>query len=236
MVAHTLEYTDSNQDQRGYAVKDSAPRSRGKIDPMARFGQLEPSNLKVGYDKLKELQDADEQVKKIFSLEYADDKEIQVYRKSKLVREIQKDPTDYSLPVKIAVLTVHIRAVAKQLNISKKDLLAKEKLLGLIGRRRKFLKQLRQTDFERFERLLTELGITFTLPPPPQAIRFHTRRYLEKLVVRRKAREQRLKALGEFLTERKNRQMKEIIQLKKELGLDLTEEEVSYIDSEAESG
>ncbi|PIK34255.1 putative 28S ribosomal protein S15, mitochondrial [Apostichopus japonicus] len=216
-MPHTLGvYRLPSQDQRGYAVKDSAPRSRGKIDPMARFGQLEPSNLKVGYDKLKELQDADEQVKKIFSLEYADDKEIQVYRKSKLVREIQKDPTDYSLPVKRSV--------------------SERKVIGLIGRRRKFLKQLRQTDFERFERLLIELGITFTLPPPPQAIRFHTRRYLEKLVVRRKAREQRLKALGEFLMERKNRQMKEIIQLKKELGLDLTEEEVSYIDSEAESG
>ena len=93
------------------------------------------------------------------------------------------------------------------------------------------MKQLRKTDYERFERLLVELGITYTLPPPFQAVRLHTRRYLEKLVVRKKAREQRLNALQEYLAEKKERQMKEIVELKQELGLDLTEEEMSFVDS-----
>lgn len=93
------------------------------------------------------------------------------------------------------------------------------------------MKELRNTDYERFERLLVELGITYTLPPPKNAVRVHTRRYLEKLVVRKKAAEQRQNALEEYLAEKKKVEMEEIIALKKELGRDLTEEETTYLES-----
>lgn len=212
--------------RRCYAVKSpsSNPRDRDKEDPLARFGGLDPSTPKLGFEKVKDLMDASEAVKKIFSLEFADDKEINAYRRAKLVKAVQKDATDQSsLPVRITLQTLNIRNAAKQLSLARKDMGAKQRLLGIIGRRRRTLKYLRQTDYERFERLLKELRITYVLPPAH--VRYHTRRYLEKLVVRKKAREEKLKALREFLDDRKEKQLREIAILKNELGHELTKED-----------
>ena len=85
------------------------------------------------------------------------------------------------------------------------------------------LKYLRKRNYERFERLLEELNLTWT--PPPEYFRQKTRRLMEKNAVVREAHAKRKKALAEFEKRWREEKILEIAKLKEELGKELEEEE-----------
>ena len=96
-------------------------------------------------------------------------------------------------------------------------------MLDAIDRRRKMLKYLRKRNYERFERLLEELNLTWT--PPPEYYRRKSRRSMEKKAVVQEAHAKRQLALKEFETRWRQERLLEIAKLKEELGKELTEEE-----------
>jgi small subunit ribosomal protein S15 len=85
-----------------------------------------------------------------------------------LVKE-QKDPiiTDFrvhesdtgSSEVQIALLSARISYLTEHFKTHKKDHHSRRGLLKLVGRRRRLLDYLRRQDFERYQRVITRLGI-----------------------------------------------------------------------------
>jgi len=64
-----------------------------------------------------------------------------------------------SSEVQIALLSARISYLTEHFKIHKKDHQSRRGLLKLVGRRRRLLDYLRQQDHERYQRVITRLGI-----------------------------------------------------------------------------
>ncbi len=64
-----------------------------------------------------------------------------------------------SAEVQIALLTDRINHLTEHLKVHKKDHHSRRGLLMLVGRRRRFLDYLADTDVERYRSLIAELGL-----------------------------------------------------------------------------
>ncbi|XP_022098177.1 28S ribosomal protein S15, mitochondrial-like [Acanthaster planci] len=217
---------------RHFASKATSKFSRKiKKETYDRYMGLDPSQLQHGFDEVPELQDADENVRRIFSLEFAPGSEIKKLQEVKILEEVGADLAgiDFTnfLVTQIAKWTVSIRKLAQHMERFPRDKSNKQKLLILIARRRKFIKILRRRNFDLANRLLDKLGLEYT--PPPRYIRRVTRRSLEKKTVVEQAFQERQAALREFKDRVKEEQLQEIAALKKELGMDLTEAEMGRL-------
>ncbi|MDY6781252.1 MAG: 30S ribosomal protein S15 [Cyanobacteriota bacterium] len=81
-------------------------------------------------------------------------------RKQELISEYQVHETDTgSSDVQIAMLTTRINQLTTHLKANKKDHASRRGLLKLIGRRKRLLGYIQQTDFERYQQLIKRLGI-----------------------------------------------------------------------------
>ncbi|XP_783063.3 28S ribosomal protein S15, mitochondrial [Strongylocentrotus purpuratus] len=209
---------------RGLASRAHMKYNKRKKEPVDRFGGLDPAQPRLGFEKVKELETANENVKKLFSLDFGTGNDLHNMRR-KLSQDFVRDKPDEKddLAVKIATITEHIRALAPHVENNKKDSVNKVRMLNAIDRRRKMLKYLRKRNYERFERLLVELNLTWT--PPPEFYRRKTRRSMEKKATVQEAYAKRTLALKEFETRWRQEQLLEIAHLKEELGKELTEEE-----------
>ncbi len=61
-----------------------------------RYMGMEPTRLQSGFDEIKELEDASEDVKRIFSLEFAPRQEIKKLQELNTLEGVDHDPTDDS--------------------------------------------------------------------------------------------------------------------------------------------
>ncbi|MCX7955203.1 MAG: 30S ribosomal protein S15 [Bacteroidales bacterium] len=59
----------------------------------------------------------------------------------------------------IALFTMRINHLTAHLQKNKKDFVTQRALLKLVGKRRRLLKYLRDTDIERYRKLLEQLGL-----------------------------------------------------------------------------
>ncbi|XP_033635892.1 28S ribosomal protein S15, mitochondrial-like [Asterias rubens] len=222
---------------RTYASKAASKFSRRvKKETFDRYMGMEPSRLQSGFEEIKELEDASEDVKRIFSLEFAPRREIKKLQEVNTLQDIDHDPTDEShanlLFTSIAKCTVTIRNLAPHVQQFPRDKGNKRIMLMMIDRRRKNIKHLRKINFELSERLLEKLGITYS-PPPKYLIRKKTKRYLEKKALCEQAFLERKEALQEFTFHLREEQLKDIAILKKDLGIELTEEEMGRLQEES---
>ena len=64
-----------------------------------------------------------------------------------------------SAPVQIALLTQRINHLRAHFEQHKADHHSRQGLLRMVGRRRRLLEYLRQTDLERYRKLIEELGL-----------------------------------------------------------------------------
>ncbi|MEZ4425362.1 MAG: 30S ribosomal protein S15 [Gemmatimonadota bacterium] len=64
-----------------------------------------------------------------------------------------------SAPVQIALLTERINYLQNHFQAHKKDHHSRQGLMKMVGRRRRLLEYLRQTDLERYRSLLADLGL-----------------------------------------------------------------------------
>jgi small subunit ribosomal protein S15 len=81
-------------------------------------------------------------------------------RKQELIEKYGASAADTGkAEVQIALLTERINGLNEHLSGHRKDHHSRRGLLMLVGRRRRFLNYLRQTDLERYRALIRELGL-----------------------------------------------------------------------------
>lgn len=127
--------------------------------PLVDFEKGEP---KPGFEDVPELETADERVKKIFSMDFADGRIKMLKEMETVMAAIQDHPADVSsLESQITKQTVHIRKQISHCLMFRKDKVSKVRLMEGIQARRKWLKELRQLDKEKFDWICKELNLTY---------------------------------------------------------------------------
>ena len=80
--------------------------------------------------------------------------------KSEIIKKYKRHEGDTGSPeVQVAILTTRILELTEHLKINKHDESSRRGLLKLVGRRRRLLAYLRQTDYARFLTLTDSLNI-----------------------------------------------------------------------------
>ncbi|CAH1227112.1 MRPS15 [Branchiostoma lanceolatum] len=147
-------------------------REARKVKIISQLEGLDLTQLKAGWEKSKELQTADDTIKRIFSLEFASSAEKVNFLKQDMIRRVQKHPNDNnSLEVRIAQMTIHLRALQESQERDKKNTFQKQLMLIKQQKRDKLLRELRKTNYESFELVCRELGITLDLMDSERTLR-----------------------------------------------------------------
>ncbi len=80
--------------------------------------------------------------------------------KNKLVAEFAQSEGDTgSVEVQVAILTTRISNLTTHLKKHRKDAATTRGLLGMVSKRRKLLNYLKRKDTERYQAIVTKLGI-----------------------------------------------------------------------------
>ena len=80
--------------------------------------------------------------------------------KGDTIAKFRKHDTDTGSPeVQIALLTDRINHLTEHLKVHKKDHHSRRGLLMLVGKRRRFLDYLKNSDVERYRTVIAELGL-----------------------------------------------------------------------------
>lgn len=154
------------------------PEKSGDLKPLA---PIDLHQYSLEYKGSKELENADEIVKKLFTLEYQPKYKATLVAMREMVEKVRRHPQDCgSMEVKIAKMTVLIRSMQKTMEEFPRNRRMKVRLKEMIDRRKKFLKYLRTWDYKRFEWLLEKLDLVYK--PPPNEFHWITRKEsLQKL-------------------------------------------------------
>jgi len=81
-------------------------------------------------------------------------------RKTEIVQQYKRHEGDTgSAEVQIALLTEQINHLTQHLRLHRKDHHSRRGLLKMVGRRRKQLAYLNQTDVERYRAIVAQLGL-----------------------------------------------------------------------------
>lgn len=81
-------------------------------------------------------------------------------QKAQLIEQFGKNGTDTGTPeVQIAIFSTRIKELTEHLKTHKKDHSTRRGLLKLVGKRRRLLNYLMNTDIERYRSIIAELGI-----------------------------------------------------------------------------
>lgn len=171
------------------------PEKSGDLEG-AKEPDLSTPNLKVLPAK-DVLDQVDEVTRRLLSIEFSNHKESVKVQRQELCKKIQRHQHDTgSMEVAIAMMTLTIRNLQKEVFKCKKNILQRCYLQELIDRRKKMLKHLRRMDYKRFEWLIGELNIIYR--PPPRYYRWVTRKASLKKLVRMRKREIVHKRLNEY--------------------------------------
>ncbi|KAL2731877.1 LOW QUALITY PROTEIN: midasin-like, partial [Vespula squamosa] len=127
---------------------------------------VKSTDLLPGYDKSKELQDADENVRKLLTLEYHPRKETINVRREKILELVKRHKLDRgSSETKIAAMTSEILQLQEIIGKNPRDKRKKVFLKELVERRNKYLRILRKWDYKRFEWILERLNLVYKKIP-----------------------------------------------------------------------
>ncbi|KAL0604797.1 28S ribosomal protein S15, mitochondrial, partial [Plecturocebus cupreus] len=125
-----------------------------------------PSTLLQDYQNVPGIEKVDDVVKRLLSLEMAKKKEKLKVIQEQLMKQIVENPEDTrSLEARIVALTIKIRSYEEHMQKHRKDKAHKRYLMMSIDQRKKMLKNLRNTNYDVFEKICKELGIEYTFPP-----------------------------------------------------------------------
>ncbi|KAM9686644.1 small ribosomal subunit protein uS15m [Trichechus inunguis] len=146
------------QAARGFASQKPVQPSQEDDPPL--------STLLKDYQNVPGIEKVDDVVKRLLSLEMANQKEKLKIKQEWLMNKIVANPEDTSsLEARIVALTVKIRNYEEHMQKHRKDKAHKRYLLMSIDQRKKMLKNLRKTNYDVFEKTCKELGIEYTFPP-----------------------------------------------------------------------
>lgn len=81
-------------------------------------------------------------------------------RKSETIVSFRTHDIDTGSPeVQIALLTRTIEQLTEHFKVHKKDHHSRQGLLKMVGKRRRLLDYLKRKDFERYQKIISQLGI-----------------------------------------------------------------------------
>lgn len=81
-------------------------------------------------------------------------------KKQEIIEKFKLHETDTGSPeVQIAILTERINHLTEHLKIHKKDFHSRRGLLKMVGQRRSLLNYLKRKDFDRYRKIVEELGL-----------------------------------------------------------------------------
>jgi len=80
--------------------------------------------------------------------------------KQEVIDKFKRHESDTGSPeVQIAILTARIEDLSQHLQQHRKDNHSRRGLLKMVGKRRRLLRYLQNTDIERYRKVLSELGL-----------------------------------------------------------------------------
>jgi hypothetical protein len=189
---------------------------------------LDRTQPRLEFEAVDALKDAPESVKKIFSIDFGERKDLTSAWKRELVESVNKHKFDEnSLQSKIAWATSLIRnwtmlAEEIQAKDPKKPVWLTHRIFLMLGYRRRMLRYLREQDTDEFERVLDVLKIAYHVPKQPEHVK--TRKAWSEHALKKRVeaeKERRLEELHEKLKEGRDQKVAEIDKsveaLKKEL-------------------
>ncbi|KAB0798571.1 hypothetical protein PPYR_09564 [Photinus pyralis] len=139
------------------------PAKSGDLVPMPK---LDKTQLQLEFRNSQELANANDLVKKLFSLEYAPRyKTTQLYLRQLIDSTKRHNQDEGSIEAKIARWTGAIRAMQDLVEKFPHNVRLRVKLKELIDKRKKQLKYLRRWDYKKFEWLIDSLNIVYKPQP-----------------------------------------------------------------------
>lgn len=200
-------------------------------------GKVDYSQPKLGFEGLPELENAEEMVRKIFSLEYSTQREVLNKVIADLTDKIKNHPFDVkSLELNIARDTVNIRSNIKWCLANRKDKVKKLKLMRRIFIRNANLKKLQAIDIEKFDWLTSELQLRIMQKKEPtltkREVRTKAARDAKEALMRQKTEELRMKLDEERqkFDEYRAAELADIEQSLRELGIEMKSLEQTLTD------
>ncbi|XP_047413523.1 28S ribosomal protein S15, mitochondrial isoform X1 [Sciurus carolinensis] len=163
------------QAARGYTIQKPVQPKQDDDPP--------PSTLLKDYQNIPGIEKVDDVVRRLLSLEMANQKEKLKIKQEQLMNKIVANPEDTSSLearswsegswgvgmqrslLTVVALTIKIRNYEEHMQKHRKDKAHKRYLLMSIDQRKKMLKNLRKTNYDVFEKTCRELGIEYTFPP-----------------------------------------------------------------------
>lgn len=80
--------------------------------------------------------------------------------KDKAISKVARNKSDVGSPeVQVSILTERIKEVTEHVKTNKHDFMAKRGLIQMVGKRKKLLKYLENTNFELYKKVVAELGL-----------------------------------------------------------------------------
>ncbi|XP_071992899.1 small ribosomal subunit protein uS15m isoform X2 [Engystomops pustulosus] len=150
-----------------------------KSEGPSQLDDLPPTMFKKEYLGIKSAEEVNDVVKRLLSLDMANQADKLKIKIQQLVDKVRRDPDDRtSTEVHIAALTARIQNIKEHLQNNPKDKANKRRMLMSIDRRKKMLKFLRRTRYDAYEHVCTQLGIEYTFPP--EYYRRATKRWIAK--------------------------------------------------------
>lgn len=81
--------------------------------------------------------------------------------KKQIIEKYSRDTSDTGSPeVQVALLTEQVKRLSKHLQDHKKDVHSRRGLLSMVAKRRRLLDYLRRKDEQRYQDLISTLGLT----------------------------------------------------------------------------
>ena len=81
-------------------------------------------------------------------------------KKAEAISKMARSKSDVGSPeVQVAILTERIKEVTEHVKVNKHDFMARRGLMQMVGKRKKLLKYLEETDFELYKKTVKKLGL-----------------------------------------------------------------------------
>ncbi|OXB66407.1 hypothetical protein ASZ78_011941 [Callipepla squamata] len=149
-------------------------------DIPSHLDDLPPTMMKKDYANVPVINSVDDVVKRLLSLEMANQREKMKIKIQQLVEKVRRSPSDNgSFEVQTAILTAKIRTLEEHLQRHPKDKNNRRSMLMAMDRRNKLLAYLRRVRYDVFENTCKQLNIQYTLPPA------YSRRVTKRWVVKK---------------------------------------------------
>jgi small subunit ribosomal protein S15 len=81
-------------------------------------------------------------------------------KKARAIADLARGADDVGSPeVQVSILTNRIKEITEHLKAHKHDFMAQRGLMQMVGQRKKLLKYLEKTDFEKYKTTVSKLGL-----------------------------------------------------------------------------